>query len=65
MCVFYYIMKQSSHDGLISESDIAYYNLRYSYRVEYIRLSGTSSDALVSFVCEIEGLLDHLQFCRV
>ena len=60
--VFHHIMQKGSDDGLVSQSDIAYHDLCYRYRVEDVWFTGTSSDALVSFICEVKCLLDHVQF---
>ena len=36
VCIFHYIMKQSSYYGLVSKSDITYYYLCDSDRVKYV-----------------------------
>ena len=58
-------MKKSRDNGFVAKADIAYDNLGNSYRMQYIWFPGTSSDALVCFICKIKSLLYHLEFCLV
>ena len=58
-------MQQCGHDGLASQTDVAYNDLSHCDRVEDIWFARASSDALVRFICKIEGLLDHVQLFLV
>ena len=49
------IMEKSGHNRLVPETDIAYHDFGYSYRVDYIWLPRASSDSFVGFIGELEG----------